>query len=388
MSPRVWVIAAACLALTARADPAPEVPAAAVVGDLPFLEHPELNRVFIDLAPQGARPFRLLLDTGAEASVLTPLYARELGVTVRRARDTENRRETVLGRDLEFWIDTRSSESGSRTGWEYGLLGGNFLSQYVVELDFAKRRVRFLDPDTYQVPASVDDPNEAVIRLHVAGNRPFADVGIDGKPVNVLFDTGAPGTLLLSGSSARKAGFEKPHLATLAMGGVLGKIESYLVEADELTVGPFRFAPAPIVFAPHGAYNQGGNTDSALGYEVLSHFVVRVDYARNRMWLRREDAQPLAWFGTSWAAARRAGLLARVGDGGIDVQGVLPDSPAAKLGVQAGDEVEFHDDQPRDKALENVIAGIERGDSLVVLRGDGDQKTQVKLEGTKPASPP
>jgi hypothetical protein len=127
MSSRAWVIAAACLAVTASADPAPEVPAGAIVGDLPFLAHPQLNRIYLNLAPEGARPFRLLLDTGAEASVLTPLYARELGVTVRRARDTENRRETVLGRDLEFWIDTQSSESGSRTGWEYGLLGGNFL---------------------------------------------------------------------------------------------------------------------------------------------------------------------------------------------------------------------------------------------------------------------
>ena len=388
MPPRAWVVAVACLALTARADPAPEVPAAAVVGDLPFLEHPELNRIYLNLAPEGARPFRLLLDTGAEASVLTPLYARELGVTVRRARDTENRRETVLGRDLEFWIDTQSSESASRTGWEYGLLGGNFLSQYVVDFDFQKRRVRFLDPDKYQVPASVDDPNEAVVKLHVAGNRPFADIQVDGKTINVLLDTGAPGTLLLSGSSARRAGFEKPQLATLNTGGVLGKIEAYLVEADRLELGPFAFAPATIIFAPHGAYNQGGNTDSALGYEVLQHFHIRLDYAHNRMWLRREDTQPLSWFGSSWAAARKVGLLTFVGEGGIDVEAVLPDSPAAKLGLQPGDEIEFHGDRPRDKDLEEVLAGVERGDSLTVLRGDQDQKTQVKLGGVKPASGP
>jgi len=82
------------------------------------------------------------------------------------------------------------------------------------------------------------------------------------------------------------------------------------------------------------------------------------------------------------------GLLTFVGEGGIDVEAVLPDSPAAKLGLQPGDEIEFHGDRPRDKELEEVLAGVERGDSLTVLRGDQDQKTQVKLGGVKPASGP
>jgi hypothetical protein len=383
-------IVAVSLALAARAEESPSaVPPEAIIADLPFLESPERNRIFVNLAPEGDRAFRLLLDTGASDSVLTPRYARDLGVTVRRVRDRPNERPTVLGRALQFWVDTESSEFASRTGWEYGLLGGTFLAEYVIDLDFAARRVRFIDADKWQVPKSVDAPNEAVLPLRVVGNRPFVNVEIEGKTVDLLLDTGAPMAMLLSGRSAKRADFAKPSLMPLAMAGVLGPIEAYLVEADTLALGPFKFAPAPIVFAPHGAYNQGGSTDSVAGYELLAHFHARLDYRHTRIWLRRENGEPLGLFGQSYAAVRRVGLLAQVGDGGISVIGVLPDSPAAKLGLRARDEIEFHRDMPRDEELESVLGTIERGERIRALRPGKEEEPpeQIELGEEKPVTP-
>jgi hypothetical protein len=383
-------IVAVSLALAARAEESPSaVPPEAIIADLPFLESPERNRIFVNLAPEGDRAFRLLLDTGASDSVLTPRYARDLGVTVRRVRDRPNERPTVLGRALQFWVDTESSEFASRTGWEYGLLGGTFLAEYVIDLDFAARRVRFIDADKWQVPKSVDAPNEAVLPLRVVGNRPFVNVEIEGKTVDLLLDTGAPMAMLLSGRSAKRADFAKPSLTPLAMAGVLGPIEAYLVEADTLALGPFKFAPAPIVFAPHGAYNQGGSTDSVAGYELLAHFHARLDYRHKRIWLRRENEEPLGVFGQSYAAVRRVGLLAQVGDGGISVIGVLPDSPAAKLGLRARDEIEFHRDMPRDEELESVLGTIERGERIRALRPGKEEEPpeQIELGEEKPVTP-
>jgi len=388
---RTWVAAAALsLAIAARAEtPASEVPTEAVVADLPFLDWPEVNRVVVNLAPEGSRKFQLILDTGASDSVLTPRYAKELGVSIRRARDRPYERDTVLGRPLQFWVDVGSSESASRTGWEYGLLGGTFLADYVVELDFPHRHVRFLDPDRVEVPKEVHAENEAVVPLRVVGNRLIAEVQLDGKPVDVMVDTGAPGTMLLSGKSASKAGFDRPALARMQTGGVLGATESELVEAETLALGPFVWKSVPLERLPHGFYNQGGSSDSLIGYEVLSHFLVRLDYRRKRMWLRRADEAPLAWFGVPWATTRRTGLLGAVGDGGIEVYGILPDSPAAKLGLQPGDEIEFHRDRPRNQELEETFGTIERGEKLRVVRpkGPGEPPEQIELGGEKPESP-
>lgn len=386
-----WVAAAAVsLAVIARGEtPAPEVPPEAILADLPFLDWPEANRVVVNLAPEGSRSFHLILDTGASDSVLTPRYAKELGVSIRRARDRPYERDTVLGRPLQFWVDVESSDSASRTGWEYGLLGGTFLAEYVLELDFAHRRVRFIDPDRFEVPKEVSDPKQAIIPLRVVGNRLITEVRLEGKPVEVMVDTGAPITMLLSGKSAKRAGFDRPHLADMRAGGVLGTTESHLVEAETLAIGPFSFGPAPLELAPRGFYNQGSSSDSLLGYEVLCHFTVRIDYRRKRMWLRREDDAPLAWLGVPWATTRRVGMLAVVGDGGISVVGVLPDSPAAKLGLRAGDEIEFHGDRPREKALEQALGAIERGEPIRIVRVEKENEPPIELElgGEKPVTP-
>ena len=62
----------------------PEPAAEAVIGVLPFEPWHEHNRVILNLAPEGHKPFRLMLDTGANTSVITPRMARSLGVSVRR----------------------------------------------------------------------------------------------------------------------------------------------------------------------------------------------------------------------------------------------------------------------------------------------------------------
>jgi predicted aspartyl protease len=357
------------LASLASADPAPEVPADAVVGDLPFLKWPEMNRVALNLAPEGSKAFNLILDTGASDSVLTPQYAHELGVSIRRARnDRPYERETVLGRSLQFWVDTESSDTRSRTGWEYGLLGGVFLAEYVLEIDFPRRHVRFIDPDRYSVPKEVSAPNEAVLPLKIVGNRAIVSVDVEGKPVEVMLDTGAWDTMLISGAAAKKAGFERPVIAKIVVGGVIGKTEGQLVEAEKIALGPFAFAPALITISPHGFYNQGPSSDSLVGYEVLRHFVMRLDYPRKRLWLQRKDEDPLEWYGVPWTTARRVGVLAGVRDEGIWVQAVLPDSPAARLGMQPGDQITFHGEGDTKTKLDALYGRIERGEKITVGR--------------------
>lgn len=190
---------------------AQEVPVEAVIAALPFEPVPECNRIQLDLSVPGERPFRMLLDTGAAFSVLTPLAARALGVSVRRTKHDPDRRRTRLGRDLQFLVDTRSSDTGSKTGWEYGLLGGNLLESYVVELDFESAQVRFLDPDRFAVPEQPASVHETVVPIRLGTKRPTLDVEIEGRPLRVLLDTGAPWGLLLSGAAAREVGIDDPR---------------------------------------------------------------------------------------------------------------------------------------------------------------------------------
>jgi predicted aspartyl protease len=314
------------------------VPPEAVVGVADFEEGGERNRIYVNLAPEGNRPLVWLLDTGAQGSVMTPRAARAAGVSVRRTKETPYVRSTRLGHDVRFWVDTSSSDTGGRTAWEYALLGGEFLEEFVVEIDFPGRRVRFLDPERYAVPESATAEGERVLPMRVQAKRPFVDIELGSRRVSVLLDTGAPMGLLVSGSAAGKLGIDWRSLPDFGrVGTVVGPADVRLHEAADFRFGGFEFAPMPVVVAPRGAYNLGGNTDSALGFDVLQQFVVRLDYARGRLWLARTGDTTPTYLGVDYALTRRSGaFLDGLADGYV-VIGVAPGSPAERVGLLPGD---------------------------------------------------
>ncbi len=302
--PRLFCVGALALAAGAPAgenpspsEGSPAPPADALIGAIPFAAGPDPNRVLVDLAPEGHRPFVMMLDTGASDSVVTVAMARQLGVSVRRLKSTPYIRKTRLGRDLRFWVDTRRSDTGSSRGWEYGLLGGDFLDDYVLELDFPGRTVRFLDPEPYQVPEQVDAPDERVLPIEVRATRIATEVEIDGRTVRTLLDTGAPYTVILSGKAARKIGVDLDSLTEFGeMRTAVGPMKVRLYETRSFQFAGFDFGRTPILVAPRGWYNQAGPTDSVIGYDLLRQFILRIDYARRRLWLKRsgEKSPPSA----------------------------------------------------------------------------------------------
>lgn len=316
------------------------VPPDAAVATLEFGQAPEPNRIPLDLAPEGAGPLPVWLSTGASFSVFTPLAARAIGVSVRRAKHDPYRRATRLGRDLQFFVDTRSSDTGTRMGWEYGMLGGNFLQDYVVEIDFAMRTVRFIDPGRYEVPEAAKESGEAVVPIALPMNRPVVEIELDGRPLRVLIDTAAPVGLVLSGAAARAIGIDDralPDAGTFI--ATPGPMQVRFTEIGSLSLGGLAVGPVPTFVSPHGWYNIAGETDSVVGYDVLSRFLIRIDYPRKRMWLRRESRE-VPFLGADYASMRAAGALVRedaVGE--IAVLAVHAGGVAERRGVRRGDQL-------------------------------------------------
>ena len=358
--------------MPALATPAPEPPADAVVGVLPFAASDEPNRVMVDLAPEGGRPFVMMLDTGASDSVITPRMARELGVRVRPLKQDQYRRATRLGRDLQFWIDTSSSDTASRTGWEYGLLGGEFLNDFVVEIDFPGRTVRFLDPKKYEVPEQVDAPDERALEVKMSASRLFVPVQVNGKETRVMLDTGAPGPGILSGTAAREVGVEVAALPAFgSVGTVVGGMETHLYEEKNLGFAGFALGEVPLLVAPKGWYNLAGSNDSVIGYDTLAPFVIRIDYPRKRLWLKRIHEKPITFNGADYSLAKQTGAFMSPVPGGWIVWGVLPESSAEKLGVRAGDVIVSSSSgsaPPADEVLRRILEGKE----LQVSRKQGE----------------
>jgi predicted aspartyl protease len=367
---------------------APEPLPEAVVGVLPFLDTQEPNRVMIDLAPEGHRTFAMFLDTGAATSIVTPRMARSLGVSVRRTKKTPYVRPTRLGRDLNFWIDTRITDTSSPSGWEFGVLGADFLDDYVLEIDFPKRVVRFLDPKRYEVPKRSGASNESVVPLQLGGTRAAADITIADRSVSVLLDTGTADGVILSGHAARRLDIDVESLPDLTeYGTVIGNMRVRLYETEQFRFGGFAFDRMPVMVAPRGWYNQASSSDSVVGVDVLRQFRLRIDYARRRLWLQRTGDPGPTYLGLDYALTRRSGAFIGSFGGRYAVIGVLPDSPAARLGLRPGDWIE-----PNARAvdLERSIRRIEAGEPLTVGRDSDEGWVEAILapDGAPVPAPP
>jgi len=349
---------------------APEPDPAAVIAELPF-ERPEAqNRVYVDLAREGSRPLMLMLDTGATFSVMTPRAARALGISVRRLKNSPYRRATRLGRSLQFWVDDLISDTSSRTGWEYRLLGGNFLEHYVVELDFGEHRVRFLDPKRYRVPERVTAPDEAVIPMRLTRSRPYLVIELDGKKLQVLIDTGAPLPFYLSGKEAKRLGLDPDSLPYFGhMGTTVGDIPSHIGEVDSLRAAGFELGRVPVVVEPHGSFNLGGSSESLIGYDLLQQFQLRLDYPRGRLWLKRRGDSPITFYGADYESMRGTGIyLGREPGKGWVVASVMPGSSAERLGLMRDDIIVGWEGEPSTPSVERTIQRIDAGGEIVVAR--------------------
>ena len=276
------------------AAPAPD----GVLAELPFLDggaaQGELfeRHIRIDLSARpDRRPFPMLLDTGAQKTTMTPRYARALRVSVRRSKQDYYRRRTVLGRDLQFRIDARSSDTASRSGLEVGLIGGDFLEAYVVEVDYRTGRVRFLDPEVHAVREETAAPGELVLPMGFTDGRPTVEIEIGSGSLDFVMDTGSPGSLIISEEKAAELGIAIPPDARRQLERkLIGRDvrASFVVPSVSLGERVERNVVLGVALREGSTYRVthiAGKGEALLGNRFLSRFRVRFDYPNGRVGL-------------------------------------------------------------------------------------------------------
>jgi hypothetical protein len=218
-------------------------------------------------------------------------------------------------------------------------------------------------------------------------NRVVLDLAPEGQtPFRLMLDTGAPNTLVLSGKAGRKLGIDVDGLREYGrVGTTVGPMDVRFHETESFRIAGFEFDTMPVLVAPKGWYNIAGPTDSVVGYDVLSQFLVRIDYERRRMWLKRTGDSRVTYLGADYALARRVGALVAPTQGGYAVWGLEPDGAAAAYGLRNGDVVVVPagDDMI---SIEEVLTRIEGREELTVARREGDVWIDRILPETDPTA--
>lgn len=351
-------------AAAARVDDARSaLPEGAVLADLPMLAVTGSPRVHFDLAAVGDPPLPVVLDTGFGATVASAGGLRTFGGERVPGDQPVYRRNTVLGRPLSVLPTNEKTEQAQ--DYPFVRLGGAFLRDFVLELDFEAGRVRFLDPEKVELPEIANGPGEAVFDLIIFNSRPFIEIDVNDRPVRLALDTSAPVPIWLSTRSLIEAAISPKALPVLRRRGERQSILR-VFETDTVRLGSVDLGVFPLIVSKDSLMDAFGANGHVLGIDLLSQFRVRLDIARGRLWLERQGSEPVRFAGLPYSRTRRSGAYVTLFGRWFEVFGVRPDSPAESLGLQPGDRID--PEQVGMASLRELLEAVEQQVPLLVHR--------------------
>jgi hypothetical protein len=324
-------MAAAVASAPAAATPPPMM-------TIPF--RPVGSTVLLPVSVNGSKPGWFILDSGGNSCIIAKPFANRLGLhpttggdakgagkgTVPYDRYQEAVRFSVGGLPLEcpqrhvIGLDFSNQPEVIGTPID-GVLGTDFFSTYVLEIDYSRRVVRAFDPASFHytghgesVPITVNENRLPLIDAVLTVN------GTDSVKRRLLVDSGSQDAVdddfVLRSKDIRSA-----------MGGI-GTGQPFEVRTGRFSnvrIGQFEITNVP------GA--AGGVP--LIGGEVLRHFTIIFDWPRRQLIL-----EPDAGFARSLANSGAAGLPLRANpDGTARVDFVGAGTPAERAGFAAGDVI-------------------------------------------------
>lgn len=256
---------------------------------------PATGRCIVPVTLDGQQ-VRLVLDTGAEKSVLTRTAIRRLGLPLDRWVETTLRGaggllETHANADVSSatlgkWKLYQYQPSGGLSfavtdfdlGDVDGLLGADILRHYALNLDMPRGQL------TLASAAEIAPSPFAVPIERLWPDLLLAPVRLDGRNLTALVDTGASASLI-NARGLYRLGLTPDLLArdhTALTTAIGGELTTHLHRFAELQVGAVRVSEPVLQTAdvPEAAY------DLTLGLDVLGRHQLLLSYAPLIMELR------------------------------------------------------------------------------------------------------
>lgn len=294
--------------------------------------------MFVNIMVNGHGPFRVMVDTGCSVSVVSPELAEAAGAMGDQTDDDPLMANNAL--DDPFAVEPVTLATVDLGGvrfegvpalvtdsmGEFSLMGGgrvdgalgfSLFTELYLGLDFPNRRL--LLGKTWPVNAPAVRASLPVVERK---DVPFVQVRIQGRPVEVMIDTGANQALHLPEEIASPFRWKQnPRVGTLI--AVFGEIQRERVGrlAGSLTLGDVRQVEPTVAISPG---------DASIGLRSLEHYCVIFSQAEDKVWLCSADSAPVPP-----TAERTDGLSIYSDTGGWRIAGVIPGSPAeaARLAV-------------------------------------------------------
>jgi hypothetical protein len=220
------------------------------------------------IAPAGGRPFEMWID--ARTFLIDRIV--EKGARETRTTFLSDYRET---QGLRLPFASRSTNGEAQYDQTATVEG--------FEVNPAIDEAKFQQPEGKTHDFSIaGGKTAATIPFRLLNNHIYVQARMNGKPLQVLFDTG--GANILTPAAAERLGL-KTEGSIQVRGVGEGSESSGLVKVGEVALGDATVRDQVFLVLPLAglAEVEGVEVDGIVGFEVLKRFVARVEYAQGRL---------------------------------------------------------------------------------------------------------
>jgi len=246
-----------------------------------------------------------------------------------------------------------------------GIIGYDFISRFVSEIDFDRQTLTLHDPRGYRYAGS-----GARIPLELAGTMPVIPMKLDGQyEGRFRVDVGSGSTVDLHTPFVEEHDLLSrcARGVETAGGGFGGSFRNRLVRMERIELGPYSWEK-PIVGLSTAEKGALASEDYAgnVGTQILDRFKCIFDYERRELIL-----EPGARFAKADTFSQAGVQLGRFGDT-VRVMYVVEGSPAEKAGLQRDDAVVAVDGRP---VLDHTPDGLQE----LLDRGAAGRKVRFEI---------
>lgn len=303
-----------------------------------------MDHVFV-WVNMGGKERLWFFDTGSGVSVIDSSFAFELGI--KSAGDIKGQGAGNVAslsfiqtppysvRGIQFdsqtivAYDIKSTVAKKMSMDIVGILGYDFISRFVVKVDYAKKLMSFYDPETF-----VYNGGGKLLEAPFRDKIPAVSATVDGKYTGLWeMDMGA-GDSDFHYSFAQRNGLLERKGIDFASVGAGGMYVSRLVQFDSFELAGYKVIKPIIGVTPQKLAGSFGTAETAgnLGNNVLRHFVIYLNYAKQQVIIEKGDDFDREFPVTKFP------LQAMYNDQRqMEVMFVATNSPTAKAGFKQGD---------------------------------------------------